>query len=185
VYVGVADWELGANNLGGTPPEVAAVEQPSSSKPVQPRPRPGTARPSTAPELGKTFPSFSVDIGSGTLTNSMLSGRVYVMTFWRSDCSSCLQTLRDFGHLARVLRNEGRDRRVVGVSLDGDPQLYEQASQRASEWCELAWAPALAARFAVTAYPSTWVVDSRGVARHYVDHWLSAEDLRTLLGRVE
>jgi tetratricopeptide (TPR) repeat protein len=184
VYVGVADWELGANNLGGTPPEVAAVVE-TELRPQAPRPRPAVHRPSTAPELGKPFPSFSVDIGSGTLTNSMLAGRVYVVTFWRADCSSCLQTLRDFGHLARVLRNEGRDVRVLGLSLDGDQERYEEVWQRANDWCELAWAPQLAGRFGVTAFPSTWVVDSMGVARHYVDHWLSADDLETLIRRVE
>jgi tetratricopeptide (TPR) repeat protein/thiol-disulfide isomerase/thioredoxin len=184
VYVGVADWELGANNLGGPPPEVAAVVQ-TDTRPQAPRPRPASHRPSTAPELGKSFPSFSVDTGSGSLTNSALAGRVYVLTFWRADCSSCLQTLRDFGHLARVLRNEGRDVRVLGVSLDGDQERYEEVWQRANDWCELAWAPQLAGRFGVTAFPSTWVVDSRGVARHYVDHWLSAEDLEALIRRVE
>ena len=187
VYVGVADWELGANNLGGPEPEVAAVDEGSLPKPSHGTggSKPPRERPSSAPELNKPFPSFSIDIGSGRLSNGMLSGRVYIITFWRADCSTCLKTLQDFGRLARTLRNSGRDVRVIGVSLDGDEALYEKIFQRAKAWCELAHAPELAARFAISTFPSTWVVDSQGIARRYYDHWISADNLADALTLVE
>ncbi|MEQ1502033.1 MAG: TlpA disulfide reductase family protein [Myxococcota bacterium] len=185
-YIGIADWEVGANNLGGAPPEVAAVRQALAVGTSAPRVRKtALVRPTSAPRLGETFPSFSIDSGYGTLTNASLHGRIAVITFWRSTCGECLQMLPAFGTLARRLRAEGHDMMVVGVSVDDDPVEFERVFTEGQRWAELVWAPDLRDRFAVDALPTTWVIDTAGVARYYVDHWLSVEELETYVRDVD
>lgn len=177
-YIGVSDWEVAASMLGGAPPSEAAVDRGNVSS--APRPRaPRADRPASAPRLGEPFPAFSIDTGYGVLTNRSLTGRIAVVTFWNADCGECLQMLPAFGTLARRLRGEGRDMMVVGVSVDSDPAEFERVFVQGQRWAELVWAPQLNDKFAVTNLPTTWVIDTAGVARYYVDHWLSVEELET------
>jgi tetratricopeptide (TPR) repeat protein len=183
-YVGVADWEVAANNIGGAPPDEPAVEAPVAIASRR-RTGPRTDRPSSAPRLGQPFPKFSIDTGYGSLTNRALEGRVAVLVFFDQRCSECLQMLPTFGRVARRLRQEGHDVMVVGVSLDDDPAAFEQVFARGQRWAELVWAPNLRRPFAVDALPTTWVVDPQGVARYFVDHWLASEELETFIRNLE
>lgn len=184
-YIGVADWEVAANNLGGTPPAEAAVDRGIAATPAVRPHAPRFDRPASAPRLGERFPAFSIDTGYGVLTNKSLAGRVAVLTFWNGECGECLQMLPAFGSLARRLRGEGRDMMVVGVSVDADPEEFERVFQQGQRWAELVWAPGLESKFAVTNLPTTWVIDTAGVARYYVDHWLSVEELETYVRDVD
>lgn len=180
-YVGVSDWVVAANNLGGPPPEVAASRAPVATTHAPARPRPRTDRPPSAPRLGQPFPPFSIDTGYGKLTNTALKGRIAVLTFWDARCEECLQMLPEFGGLARRLRREGRDAMVVGVSVDDDAASFERVYAEGQRWAELVWAPGLRVPFAVDALPTTWVIDPSGVARYFVDHWLSVDELETFV----
>lgn len=185
-YVGIADWEVAANNLGGMPPATPAPkEELVVARPAGPaRKKPGE-RPATAPRLEEPFPQFILESDYGQLSLAALKGRVVVLTFWDSQCGECLQMLPAFGSLARRLRKEGRDMVVIGVSSDADKAKFEQVYRLGQRWCDLVHAPTLGEKFGITRNPTTWVIDRTGVARYFVDHWLSAEELESYVRQVE
>lgn len=180
-YVGPASWEVAANHIGGPPPsEPLAPPKDPVATVLQPRSGSGGARskrPPGAPRLGETFPGFTVDTGFGNLSSSSLKGRALIITFWNSSCGECLQMLPSFGSLARRLKKEGHDTVMIAVSTDEDDSEFEKVYRIGQRWGELVRDPALARKLGVDRLPTTWVVDTNGVARYFVDHWFSAEEL--------
>ncbi|MEQ1565024.1 MAG: hypothetical protein ABMA64_05255 [Myxococcota bacterium] len=178
VYLGPSGWTVAADNLGGAPPVNEAPPERSSPPPVQvAAARFSPDRPSSAPRIGRPFPAFAVDTGYGPLTERSFAGRVAIVVFWEASCRECLQMLPAFGGLARRLRQEGRDVLLVGIGLDEDRESFDRVAVRGADWAQLAWAPGLRGSFAVENVPTAWVVDTDGIARYYVDHWLSVEEL--------
>ncbi len=183
-YVGPASWEVAANHIGGPPP-LEPLEPPDAPVATTYRPpargpasgRRGSSRPAGAPRLGETFPAFSVQTGFGTLNTAALRGRALVVTFWESDCGECLQMLPSMGSLARRLKADGYDTVVIAVSTDEDDSEFEQVYRIGDRWGELVRDPGLARKLGVDRLPTTWVVDTEGVARYFVDHWISMEEL--------
>lgn len=185
-YVGIADWEVAANTIGGMPPATVAAKEPLvAARPAGPARRKPGERPATAPRLEEPFPSFILESDYGQLSLAALKGRVVVLTFWDSDCGECLQMLPAFGSLARRLRKEGRDMVVIGISSDEEKASFDKVFRLGQRWCDLVHAPTLAEKFGITRVPTTWVIDRTGVARYFVDHWLSAEELESYVRQVE
>lgn len=184
-YVGLGSWKAAAIQVGGLPPAEPAPPPGTAAPVAVAAPRTRGKRPSTAPSLGRPFPDFSVATDAGTLSTAALRGRALIITFWSSDCEECLQMLTSFGSVARQLRKESRDTVLIGVSLDEDAADFAGVYRLGQRWGELVHEPSLGPRFGVTRLPTTWIVDRAGVARYYLDHWFSAEELERYVRDVE
>ena len=131
--------------------------------------------------VGTVAPAWSVDTGAGVVSSSSMKGRVVVLSFWRSDCSACLDQLPTFGSLARRLRATGRDVVLVAVSTDEEEGPYQDVHRIGQRWGQLARDPATAETFGLRRVPSTWVIDRSGMVTYFVDHRISADELELVL----
>jgi hypothetical protein len=181
-YRGPRDWESVADQFGGEPPSVPAVEK---AAPRPPAPRRPNAASNSGPELSRPFPNFEIRTNYGTFGARSLIGHTTVLVLWDSGCGDCLQMLYAFGSLGRRLRADGRDVNVVGIDLDPDVSTFEPIRARSVEKVEMFWAPELRRSLAVSALPTVWIVDPSGVARAFFDHWLSAGDLEAAIAEIE
>lgn len=119
---------------------------------------------STRPVLNEPFPRFAVETDAGTM--SLQKGRIYLVTFIRTDSPSSKRALTDFTVLARKMRGRGLDVAVVAVRVDEREDAAADLTPGERQlWGPLAWAPDLGERFGVLAVPTTWIVDSSGIAR--------------------
>lgn len=174
-YIGLGDWRVAAVHVGGVPPEESVA--PQLGMPVSVAPTTTSTRPTGAPSLGEPMPSFVIPARRGRIDSTFLRGRVVILSFFTSECDSCLQMLPQFGTVARRLRQQGMDAVVIAVSIDEDPAEYQRVARLGGRWGEVVHQPELGERFGVDRLPTTWLIDASGIARFYIDHWFSGEEL--------
>lgn len=80
----------------------------------------GCDRGSRPEQLGQAAPQFALNDGRSSVDLAKLRGHVVVLNFWASWCAPCLEELPSLN----VLQTRLPDVRVVGVSIDEDPNAY-------------------------------------------------------------
>ncbi|MEZ4319080.1 MAG: hypothetical protein R3F61_16315 [Myxococcota bacterium] len=119
---------------------------------------------SSQPVINRPFPSFSVTDAAGTIAHQ--PGRMEIVTFFRTDSPSSLRLLDEVTEMARELRKQrGVNVVLFGICVDPDASSLEEMRARREMWGDTKWDPDLGKRFGVTAFPTTWIVDSEGIAR--------------------
>ena len=119
---------------------------------------------------------------------TQLRGHPVVVTFWASDCRTCLLEIPEFERLSEDFRSRGV--RVFGVAMGYDVpsrvlSLVRETGLGYTVVLDLDGR--LAAAFGgVEWVPSTFVIDSRGLIRHKnagaVDFGRVRQQIETLLG---
>ena len=77
-------------------------------------------------QLGKLAPAFSLDDGRSSVDLAKLRGHVVVLNLWASWCAPCLEELPSLN----AMQSELPSVRVVGVSIDEDPEAYRVFIER-------------------------------------------------------
>ena len=72
-------------------------------------------------QLGRLAPVFSLNDGRSSVDLTALRGHVLVLNFWASWCAPCLEELPSLNAMQARLPGV----RVVGVSIDQDPDAYQ------------------------------------------------------------
>lgn len=175
-FIGLGEWPIAADQVGGAPPDEPAVID-TGAAPVRRTGAPPDKGPETAPSVGRPMPSFAIPTAEGRLDSAYLRGRMLILSFFTAECDACLQMLPQFGTVARRLRGQGRDAVLIGVSIDEDPADFERIARMARGWGTIVHEPELGRRFGVDRLPATWLIDAGGIARFYVDHWFSGDEL--------
>lgn len=101
-------------------------------------------------------------------TLSALRGRVVLVDFWASWCAPCRQALPEYGRLQAALAARGFA--LLAINVDRDPQAGPRLLH---QWKLEALVPSvlhdgegrIAALYGVSAMPSSYLVDRRGVLR--------------------
>lgn len=172
-YRGPGDALTIARAIGGDPPP---TPPPARARGTVGAPK-GGARAGASPRLGQPFPVD--DLGGVSL--SSLRGRLVVVSAFRADCEECLQMLPTYSRLASRLRRQAVDLVLVTLATDEDGEAFDRTAALAETWGQLAHDPAMAGKLGIRRYPTTWVVDRTGVTRYFVDHWLSAQELESMI----
>src|SRR4051812_22057775 len=74
--------------------------------------------------VGSVVPAFSLPVvagGTGSLTSDQLRGKVTVLNFWSTSCSTCLKETEDLGRV-----HESGKAVVVGIALEQDPEYLRR-----------------------------------------------------------
>ncbi len=100
-----------------------------------------------------------------TLSLASLRGAVVVVDFWASWCVPCRDAMPFYEALYQAHRDAGL--RVVSVSVDEDEALARRFLEAAPVSFDVLWDDGheLAARLALEAMPTSFILDRRGVVR--------------------
>lgn len=116
---------------------------------------------------GSRAPAFQAERPDGTTFDSgALRGRPVVLNFWATWCPPCVEELPSLEGLHRALGAEGLA--VVAVSVDDEPQELRRFVARQRLTLDVLRDPgthAVARRYGVEAFPTTFVLDADGVVR--------------------
>jgi peroxiredoxin len=135
--------------------------------------------------VGRQAKDFEVTLIDGsTFRLSAQLGRVVVVDFWDVRCGPCRKEMPNLKAIHRDFGNKGLE--ILGISLDTEkPLLDGYLKQEALPWkiaCSWAgWDDPTAKLYQISATPSTWVIDRRGVVR-YCD--VKGEGLRKAVERL-
>ena len=75
------------------------------------------------PRIGETAPDFTITDPQHTVTLSQLRGRPVLLNFWASWCGPCVEEMPSLVQLQKQL---GDKVTVLAVSVDSDPNAYQQ-----------------------------------------------------------
>jgi thiol-disulfide isomerase/thioredoxin len=124
----------------------------------------------TYPDIGRAAPDIAgVDLEGNDLQLADFRGRVVVIVFWASWCGPCMERVPEENQLAADFPKESFT--LVGVNGDRTREAASDAVrahniQFASWWDDPAARASIVARYGVTQWPTTYVLDARGVVRY-------------------
>ncbi|HVJ79424.1 MAG TPA: TlpA disulfide reductase family protein, partial [Planctomycetia bacterium] len=121
------------------------------------------------PPIGMPAPEITgEDLGGKAMKLSDYRGKVVVIEFWAWWCVYCRALVPPDERL--VSRMRGRPFAILGVNADRDPAAAEKAAEKEGfrwpSWRSWRDGAAIAARWGVNRWPTTIVLDHRGVVRH-------------------
>ena len=97
-----------------------------------------------------------------------MKGKVVLIDFWASWCGPCISSLPEVVDLHKNYQPKGFE--IVGINMDKDQRLMEQVVHRFKmPWPQYydgkGWATKFAVDYNVTAIPTVWLVDKKGILR--------------------
>ncbi len=114
---------------------------------------------------------FSVKLLDGEMfTLSRQKGKVVLIDFWATWCRPCLVGIPDLKKYYMELNPRGFE--IIGISLDNNQEkLNTYIKKENLEWkmaySDQAWKDETAKLYGVNSIPSYWLVDKKGVLRHF------------------
>lgn len=132
-------------------------------------------------ELGKLAPAFTIRDGAQTVNLGQYRGQVLLLNFWASWCAPCVDELPSL----MALHHKLPQLKILGVSIDDDPQAYDRflAENRIDFLTIRDPSQTVMHRYGTVQIPESYVIDRSGhIVRKYVSeqNWTSPEILDTL-----
>ena len=132
-------------------------------------------------KLPQPAPDFSLKTHDGqTVTLSQLRGRVVLVNFWATWCTTCAVEMPSLERLAEGLRSKPFTLLAVSVDDGWDPvrKFFDKGTPM-TVLLDPAKAQGTAARYGSEKFPESFLVDADGVIRYYViserQNWHSSE----------
>jgi peroxiredoxin len=97
-------------------------------------------------------------------------GKVVLVDFWDVKCPPCRKEMPHLKEMYGSYRDRGLE--IIGISLDTDRQLLADYLKEAVLPWKMAcsykgWGDDTAMLYKISATPSTWLVDRKGLLRHF------------------
>ncbi len=115
--------------------------------------------------LGKPSKPFTVtDINGNTYNSEALKGKVIVINYWFVACPPCI---KEIPHLNNIVKDYGhKDIVFLGFSKDTPELLNKFLDHTQFDFKIIPDASSEAKKNSVSAYPSTMVIDKKGIVRY-------------------
>jgi peroxiredoxin len=121
--------------------------------------------------VGEPASDFEVTLLDGsTFVLSSQRGKVVLVDFWDVGCVPCRREMPNLKSIYRNFKDRGLE--ILGISLDTDRKvLSDYVRETALPWkiaCSFeGWNDRTATLYRISATPSTWLIDRRGIVRYY------------------
>jgi len=121
--------------------------------------------------VGQEARDFQVTLLDGSpFTLSAYRGKVVLIDFWDVRCGPCRKEMPNLKEIFRDFKDKGLE--IVGISLDTERKLLDDYLKEAVLPWKIAcswdgWNDRTAKLYKISATPSTWLIDRRGVVRYY------------------
>lgn len=131
-------------------------------------------------------PGFSLpDMNGKIVTDAAFRGKVKLINFWATWCAPCRDEMPALDRLQKQFADKGLA--VIGISIDSEPGLVKEFTKEAKTEFPILHDPEMKCHdsYKVFAYPTTFLVDRKGVIQKYwigPQDWESAEFKQILQG---
>lgn len=121
--------------------------------------------------LGAAAKPFTVkDLKEQDLSMDSLMGKVVLIDFWATWCPPCRDEIPNLKAYYEEFKSRGFE--IVGISLDSDRSALDNyLAEQGISWkicfSGNGWKDETAALYGVNSIPSTWLVDKKGILRHF------------------
>jgi len=121
--------------------------------------------------VGRPAKDFEVTLLDGaSFSLSAQKGKVVLIDFWDVRCGPCRKEMPNLKEIHRDFRERGLE--IIGISLDTEKKLLDDYLKEAALPWKIAcsfdgWSDSTANLYRISATPSTWLVDRRGIVRYY------------------
>ena len=124
--------------------------------------------------LGAPAKPFTLqDIQGRNVSLQSMPGKVVLIDFWATWCPPCREEIPNLKTWYSELKDRGFE--IIGISLDKDrAALVSYIAEHRIDWiiCYSGkqWQDETAGLYGVNSIPSTWLIDKKGVLRHFDLH---------------
>lgn len=136
-------------------------------------------------KIGESAPEISVlDLGDKTVKLSDFKGKPVVLRFWATGCSACVAGMPKLDSYSKVYRDKGLT--VLAINMGNSKGLVEAFAKGLKLSYPVLLDPALIAakKYRVTAVPTTFFIDGKGIARKVVVGEVTREDFEKTAGEM-
>lgn len=136
-------------------------------------------------KIGTSAPEISVlDLGDRTVKLSDYRGKPVVLRFWATGCSACVAGMPKLDSFSKVHREKGLA--VLAINMGNSKPLVEAFAKGLKLSYPVLLDPALIAakKYRVTAVPTTFFIDRKGIARKVVVGEVSRELFEKTVGEL-
>ena len=136
------------------------------------------------PRFRRIVAACSAQIGVGQMARDFLiplldgssfqmsaqKGKVILIDFWDVRCGPCRKEMPNLKEIYKDFKGRGLE--IIGISLDTEKELLESyLKETALPWkiaCSMnGWSDDTAKLYKISATPSTWLIDRKGIVRYY------------------
>ncbi len=110
---------------------------------------------------GDSAPGFTIHADNGQAVSlPNFGGKILILNFWASWCPPCVQETPSLSRLTQQYAGKGLV--VLGVSVDKDPQAYQNFLKKYQPAFLTARELTLHEEYGTFMYPETYIIDSNG-----------------------
>jgi len=135
--------------------------------------------------LDKPVKQFNRQALSGSqVSPSKYKGKVVLIDFWATWCSPCVKKIPDLKKYYAEFKDKGFE--IIAINLDSDKEKFDAfMKEKKLEWPVVfegkGWKDETRELFGVNSIPSYWLVDKKGILRHF---GLKGEELRNAIAQL-
>ena len=116
--------------------------------------------------IGKSAPKYSArSIHGKKLKSKDMVGKVVVLNFWFTTCSTCKKEIPQLNELREKFKNENVD--FIAVALDSEYKLSPFLEQHPFAYDIVEDGRWIAEKFEIKSYPSNIIIDQNGTIQFY------------------
>ncbi len=119
-------------------------------------------------------PGFSLpDLSGKTITDATFHDKVLLINFWATWCAPCRDEMPALDRLQKKF--EGKGLAVIGINIDSEQSLVKEFIKGAKTRFPILHDPSMKCHdaYKVFAYPTTFLVDRKGVIQKY---WIGPQE---------
>ncbi len=115
--------------------------------------------------VGKPIASIALKTTEGKSYNTAtIKDKIVLLNFWFKECKPCITEIPSLNQLQQDFESKGV--MVLGVSLDSEEKVKATMKEKNMKYQNVANGKWVAKKLEVMTYPTTFLIDKKGIIRH-------------------